>query len=69
MALAGVAQWIERQPVKDQKVVGLIPSQDTGLGCGWGRVRGNGQRSLSHTLMFLSPSLSLSPPCSIKIIK
>ena len=31
-ALAGVAQWIERRPV-NQKVVGLISSQGTCLGC------------------------------------
>ena len=31
LAVAGVAQWIECQPV-NQRVIGLIPSQDTGLG-------------------------------------
>ena len=31
-ALAGVAQWIECQPV-NQKVAGSIPSQGTCLGC------------------------------------
>ena len=31
-ALAGVAQWIERQPV-NQRVTTLIPSQGTCLGC------------------------------------
>ena len=35
LALAGVAQWIERWPV-NQKVVGSIPSQGTCLGCGPG---------------------------------
>ena len=30
-ALAGVAQWVERWPVK-QRVAGLIPSQGTCLG-------------------------------------
>ena len=34
-ALAGVAQWIERQPA-NQRVTGSIPSQGTGLGCGPG---------------------------------
>ena len=34
-ALAGVAQWIEHQPV-NQKVTGSIPSQDTCLGFGPG---------------------------------
>ena len=51
MALAGVAQWIERRPA-NQRVAGSIPSQGTCLGCGpapqWGYVRDN------HTLMFLS---------------
>ena len=44
VALAGVAQWIEHQP-ENQKVTGLILSQDTCLGCSqvlsWGLVRGN----------------------------
>ena len=31
-ALAGVAQWIEFQPV-NQRVAGSIPSQGTRLGC------------------------------------
>ena len=34
-ALAAVAQWIECWPM-NQKVVGLIPSQGTCLGCGPG---------------------------------
>ena len=34
-ALAGVAQWVECQPV-NQKATGLIPSQGTCLGCGPG---------------------------------
>ena len=34
-ALAGVAQWIEHQTVK-QRVPGLIVSQGTRLGCGPG---------------------------------
>ena len=33
--LAGVAQWIEYQPA-NQRVTGLIPSQDTYLGYGPG---------------------------------
>ena len=33
LALTGVAQWIERQPV-NQKVAGLILSQGMCLGCG-----------------------------------
>ena len=35
MALAGVAQWIERRPA-NQRVAGSIPSQGTCLGCGPG---------------------------------
>ena len=31
-ALAGVAQWTERQ-LANQKVASSIPSQNTGLGC------------------------------------
>ena len=50
-ALAGAAQWIECQPA-NQRVLGLIPSQGTCLGCRpgprGGHMRGN------HTLMFLS---------------
>ena len=61
IALAGVAQWIEHQPV-NQRVTGSIPSHSTCLVCGhipiWGCVRGN------HTLMFLSLSFSLPSPLS-----
>ena len=32
VSLAGVALWIEHQPV-NQSVIGSIPSQGTGLGC------------------------------------
>ena len=35
MAMAGVVQWIKHRPA-NQKVTGLIPSQDTCLGCGPG---------------------------------
>ena len=35
LALTGVAQWIERQPV-NQRVTGLIPSQGTCVGWGPG---------------------------------
>ena len=35
LALAGVAQWIEHRPA-NQRVTGLITSQDTSLGCGPG---------------------------------
>ena len=56
--LAGVAQWIECQPV-NQKVAGSVPSQGTERLWGQspvGDVRGN------HTSMFLS--LSLPAPLS-----
>ena len=59
-ALAGVAQWTERQPANQSLVqfpvrthawvVGQVPS--------WGHARGN------HTLMFLSLSFSLPSPLS-----
>ena len=60
--LAGVAQWVECQPV-NQKVTGLIPSQGTCLGHrpdpGWGAVRGSQMIFLSHINvslpLFLSP--------------
>ena len=58
VALAGVAQWIERQP-GNQRVAGSIPSQGTWLGCRpgplWGHARGN------HTSMFLCLSLPYFP--------
>ena len=41
--LAGVAQWIEHQPV-NQKVTGLIPGQGTCLGCGPGSQLGASER-------------------------
>ena len=61
MALTGVAQWIEYQPV-NQRVAGPIPSQAhawvTGQVPRWRQRRGN------HTLMFLSLSFSLPSPLS-----
>ena len=42
-ALAGVAQWIERQPVY-QRVTSLIPSQGTCLGCEPGPQQGAYER-------------------------
>ena len=42
IALAGVAQWIERQPT-NQRVTGLIPSQGTCVGCGSGPGRSIGE--------------------------
>ena len=45
--LAGVFQWIERQPA-NQRVAGSIPSQGTYLGCGLGPQWGARERQ-SHT--------------------
>ena len=58
-ALAGVAQWIECQPV-NQKVTGLIPIRAHAWAAG--QVPSGGHERHNHTLMFpsLSPSLPLS---------
>ena len=70
LALAGMAQWNEREPV-DEKLTGLIPSQGTWLGGGpdpqLGRARGNQLMFLSYQCF--SPSLSPSFPLSLKINK
>ena len=60
-ALAGVAEWIECQPV-NQRVTGLIPSQGTCLGCGPGPQLGvyNRQPHVNVSLpLFLPPFPSL----------
>ena len=67
MALAGVAQWTERQSV-NQKVAGSVPSQGTCLGCGPGPWLGAASWCVSHTSMFLSLSFS-SLFLSLKINK
>ena len=59
-ALAGVAYWIERQPV-NQRVIGLIPSPGTGLGCRPGPQLGTCERQLIDSI-FLSLSFSLPSP-------
>ena len=60
-ALAGVAYWIERQPV-NQRVIGLIPSQGTCVGCRpglqWGACEK--QPHIDVSLPF-SPSIAPSP--------
>ena len=65
-ALAGVAQWLAYWPV-NQKVTGLIPSQDTCLGCGPGPQAGGLREAtdlcVSCTPMFLF--LSFSFPSSL----
>ena len=69
-ALAGVAQWIECQPVS-QKVTGLIPSQDTCMFVdqvpSWGHARGNRLMCLSH--IDVSLPLFLPPSPKNKIFK
>ena len=63
LALAGVAQWIECQPV-NQGVACSIPSQGTCLGCGPGPWWGVHERQ-PHT----DVSLSFSFPSPLKINK
>ena len=63
VALAGVAQWIEHGPEK-QRVTGLIPSQETCLGCRpgpqWGVQERQPQIDVSLRLFF--PPSFPSPP-------
>ena len=61
-ALAGVAQWIECQPV-NQRVASSIPSQGAGLGCGPGPQLGARKRQ-PHIDVSLSPLPS--PPSKNK---
>ena len=58
--LAGVAQWIERQ-LLNGKVVGSIPGQGTGLGCGPGSQLGVCERQPfdASLPLFLLPFPSL----------
>ena len=55
-ALAGVAQWIECQPV-NQRVAGSIPIQGTCPGCGpgpqWGACERQPHTEVSHPLFLL----------------
>ena len=62
LALAGMAQWIERWPA-NQRVTGSIPSQGTCVGCRPGP-QCEGQPHIDVSLS-LSPSL----PLSLKINK
>ena len=63
-ALAGVAQWIEPQPV-NQEVADSIPSQGTHLGCRPDPQLGVYNRSMYPcTLLFVSLSSSLPSPLS-----
>ena len=67
VALAGIAQWIERRPA-NQKVSGSIPSQGTCLGCRPGPWWG-ARKKQPHTDVSLPlPSLS-SPVSKNKYIK
>ena len=62
MALAGVVQWVERQPV-NQKIAGPVPSQDTCLDCQPGPQQGAHKRQPHidvSLLLFLSPVPSLN---------
>ena len=68
-ALAGVAQWIEHQPV-NQRVTGLIPSQGTFLGCGTGPQVGACEKQPFDTFLAyqcFSPSLFYSLSLSLKV--
>ena len=64
VTLAGVAQWIECQPV-NWNTAGSNPSQGIWLGCGpgssWGRVRGNWSMYLLY-LSHIDASLPLFLP-------
>ena len=70
-ALAGVLSWLEHRSV-NQKVMGLIPGQDTCLGCGFSPQLGCMQKAadqcFSLTSMFLSLSVSLPLPLSLKSV-
>ena len=60
LALAGMAQWIERQPV-NQKLAGSIPCQGTCLGCGPGPWLGVSRRQPINASLPLSlPPFPLS---------
>ena len=64
VSLAGVAQWIECWP-GNQKVAGLILSQDTCLGCGPGPQLGACERQgINVSLSDISVSLPLFLPPS-----
>ena len=58
-ALAGVAQWIECQPV-NQRVAGSIPSQGTCVGCRPGPQYGASERQ-PRIAVSLPPLLPPSP--------
>ena len=60
LALAGVAQWVERRPA-NQSVTSSIPLQGTCLGCGPGPPWGARKRQLP-ALLFLSLSFSFPYP-------
>ena len=69
-ALAGVAQWVDRQPV-NERIAGSIPSWGTCLGCGLALNLGAFGRQpiyvpLTHGCF--SPSLSPFLPLSLKKI-
>ena len=65
LALAGIAQWMKRRPVK-QRIAGSTPSQSTFLVVG--QVPSRRSTRDNHTLMFLSLPFSFLSP-SLKINK
>ena len=67
MALAGVAQWVERWHV-NQRVAGSIPSQGTCLGCGPGPQLGACEMQ-PHNDVSLPPFLPPFPFSENKEIK
>ena len=58
LALAGVAQWIERRPV-NQTVAGSIPGQGTCLDCGPGL---RADQCIFHTSSYTGVSLPVFLP-------
>ena len=64
IALAGVAQWIECQPV-NQRVAALTPNLGHMPGL-WARSPCGGHVTGNHILMFLSVSVSFPSPLSKK---
>ena len=67
--VTGVAQLVGRHPAK-QKVAGSVPSQGTGLDCGFGPQVGAYEKQLIHVSLShrcLSPSLSSSLPLSFSV--
>ena len=60
MSWPGWLSWLESCPV-NKKVMGLIPSQGTCLGCGFGPGQGAYENQPINVPLPLSPSLPFSP--------